>query len=71
MTKTAGRMRKVCGNCRYHNTYEYPDKVFCFGRFADQKNSVVSILFSCDEWENKLQECHCLEDYLKHKKDPK
>ncbi len=68
MTKDAARMRKVCGNCRYHNTYAYPDSVFCFARFADRKNPVVSILFSCDEWENKLQDCYCLEDYLKKRR---
>jgi len=71
MPRTARRMRKVCGNCRYHNTYEYPEKVFCFVRFANRKSPVVSILFGCNEWENKLQECLCLEDYSKHKKTAK
>jgi len=72
MTKAARQMRKVCGNCRYHNTYEYPEKVFCFVRFGDRKDPAVSILFSCNEWENRLQDCYCLEDYLKrHKKSSK
>lgn len=68
MTKAARQTRKVCGNCCYHNTYEYPGKVFCFVRFSDRKDSAVSILFSCDEWEPRLQECLCLEDYIKQKK---
>jgi len=70
--KKTEHMRKICGNCRYHNAYQYPDSVFCFAKFARRKKSVVSILFSCSEWESKLQECNCLEDYLKrHKKSTK
>jgi len=68
MTKASQKTRKICGNCRYHNTYDYPDSVFCFARFTERKNPVVSILFGCDEWENKLQECNCLEDYGKKSK---
>jgi len=71
MTKKSERMRKICGNCRYHNAYNYPDSVFCFALFAEKKNPVVSILSTCDEWEGKLQECYCLEDYLKRRKSTK
>lgn len=72
LTKTAQQTRKVCGNCRYHNAYDYPDVVFCFDRFAQRKKPAVSILFGCSSWENKLQDCNCLEDYMKkHKKDAK
>ena len=72
MKKNAGQTRKTCGNCRYHNTYTYPESVFCFARFANRENPVVSILFCCGEWERKLQECLCLEDYMKkHKKGAK
>ncbi len=69
MKKKSEQMRKVCGNCRYHNTYDYPSTVFCFAKFAERKKAVVSVLFSCDEWEGQLQNCNCLEDHLrKHKK---
>jgi len=57
--------KKICGNCRYHNTYDYPDKIFCFVKFQKMVNPVVSILDSCDEWEYKPQECYCLEDSSK------
>jgi len=67
MSKKIGDVKKVCGNCRYHNTYEYPDYVFCFARFSDRQNPVVSIFECCDNWEDKLQECFCLEDALKKK----
>lgn len=56
--------KKVCGNCRYHNTYEYPDTVFCFAKFSNRENAVISIFDSCNEWESKLQECYCLEEAL-------
>jgi hypothetical protein len=65
MPKKSEKMERICGNCRYHNTYNYPDDVFCFAKFAERENPVVSIVYGCDEWESKLQECYCLEDYLK------
>jgi len=66
--KKSEQMSKVCGNCRYHNAYDYPSSVFCFAKFARRENAVVSILSSCDEWEGKLQDCYCLEDHLKKSK---
>jgi len=67
MSKKSGRMEKICGNCRYHNAYEYPDRVFCFAKFGERENPVVSIFYCCDEWENQLQDCFCLEDAMKKK----
>lgn len=64
MTKEIQNTKRVCGNCRYHNAYNYPDKIFCFSRFNKQENPVISVFDSCDEWENKLQDCYCLEDTL-------
>jgi len=63
--------KKVCGNCRYHNTYEYPDQIFCFVKFRKRGNPVVSALDHCDEWEYKDQECYCLEDTMKKKSKKK
>jgi hypothetical protein len=60
--------KKVCGNCRYHNTYDYPSQIFCFVKFQKRDNPVVSTLGHCDEWEYKEQECFCLEDTLKRNK---
>lgn len=65
MPQKSAPMQKICGNCRYHNTYEYPDIVFCFAKFSHRESPVVSIFDSCDQWENKVQECFCLEDALK------
>ncbi len=64
----SGVRKKVCGNCCYHNAYEYPDKVFCFVKFQKLANPVVSVLDHCGYWENKPQECNCLEDALKKNK---
>lgn len=73
MKKEANSGERFCGNCRYHNTYEYPDYVFCFVRFQKRENPVVSTLQNgCDHWESKLQECFCLDDTLKkHEKTTK
>jgi len=60
--------KKYCGNCRYHNTYDYPDRVFCFVKFQRLDNPVVSALDCCSEWEFKPQECFCLDDTLKKNK---
>jgi len=65
LTRKSASVDKVCGNCRCHNTYEYPYNVFCFTKFADRENPVVSIFDGCDKWENKLQDCFCVEDALK------
>lgn len=63
LPKKTEQMEKICGNCRYHNAYNYPDQVFCFAKFADpKKNPAVSIFSTCEDWENKVQDCFCLED---------
>jgi len=73
MKGKANKVGKVCGNCRYHNAYEYPDTVFCFAKFQKLENPVLSILESCGEWESQTQDCFCLEDSkkknLKKKRD--
>jgi len=55
---------RFCGNCHFHNVYEYPNVVFCFKRFQQGKNAVLSTLDCCDEWELQSQECFCLRDAL-------
>jgi len=65
LKKVVDSEKKFCGNCRYHNTYNYPDQVFCFVKFQKLKKPVVSTLDYCDEWEYKQQECYCLEDTIK------
>jgi len=60
--------KRFCGNCRYHNAYDYPDRIFCFVKFQKLGNPVVSTLDHCDEWEYNPQECFCLEDTMKKNK---
>jgi hypothetical protein len=63
---------RFCGNCRYHNSYNYPDQSFCFVKFQKLENPVVSTLDCCDQWTFKPQECFCLDDMLKkHEKKTK
>lgn len=68
MTKKSESNEKICGTCRYHNTYEYPHTVFCFARFSERQNPVVSIYQTCKEWEVKVQDCYCLQDASKKDK---
>jgi hypothetical protein len=63
--------KKYCGNCSYHNTYEYPDRIFCFFKFQNKDNPIVSVFDCCDTWEFKTQECYCLKDALKKQKETK
>ncbi len=56
---------RLCGNCRYHNSYIYPDQSFCFVKFQKKEDAIVSTLDCCNQWACKPQECHCLEDTLK------
>jgi len=65
MEEKSESKEKFCGNCRYHNTYEYPDLIFCFVQYKKRNNPVVSTLYCCDEWEFKPQGCFCLEDSFK------
>ncbi len=58
---------RFCGNCRYHNSYNYPDESFCFLKFQKHENAVVSTMDKCDLWKSKPQECHCLGDTLNKK----
>jgi hypothetical protein len=58
---------ECCGNCKYHCAYEYPDTVFCFVKFENREEQIMSIFDVCDEWESKEQACFCLEEALKIK----
>jgi len=59
--------KKYCGNCSSHNTYEYPDVVFCMRRFLRGDKAVTPTLSVCDEWRTHVQTCYCVEDALKKK----
>jgi hypothetical protein len=59
---------RFCGNCRYHNAYNYPDQNFCFLKFQNRENPVVSALDYCPEWLFKPQECFCLDELVRKKK---
>jgi len=53
---------EFCGNCTSHNMYEYPVKLFCTRRFLKNKNPIVDTLWSCEDWYENAQECHCVEE---------
>jgi hypothetical protein len=59
--------RRFCGNCGSHNPYEYPTRMFCSTRYAQNKDPIVDTLWCCDDWNPVVQECHCVRDALKKK----
>jgi hypothetical protein len=65
--KIVAREKRFCGNCGSHNPYEYPTRMFCSMRYAQNKDPIVDTLWCCDEWNPVIQECHCVRDALKEK----
>jgi hypothetical protein len=61
------RENRFCGNCSSHNPYEYPVRVFCLRRFAQDREPLVDTLWCCDDWERVSQACHCVRDALREK----
>ena len=59
--------RRFCGNCVSHNPYEYPLRIFCSKRYAQNKEPIVETLGCCDDWSPVNQDCHCVRDALKEK----
>lgn len=59
--------KRYCGNCSSHNTYEYPDVVFCMRRFVKGEKAATPTLTVCSEWRPHNQKCYCVEDALKKK----
>jgi hypothetical protein len=59
--KAKGKQR-FCGNCGYHNMYDYPDWVLCWMRFSEGKEPIVRTLWCCEHWSSSSQECFCVEE---------
>ena len=59
--------KRFCGNCDSHNPYEYPARIFCSKRYAQNKEPIVDTLGGCVDWSTDNQGCHCVRDALKKK----
>ncbi len=59
---------KYCGNCDSHNSYDYPAKVFCSTRYAQNKNAIVDTLWHCESYNRVSQECYCVREAEKNKR---
>jgi len=59
--------KKFCGNCNSHNPYDYPTKIFCSTRYAQNKDPIVDTLGFCSDWKPVYQNCYCVRDALKKK----
>ena len=64
---TSNNTDAYCGNCDSHNSYQYPKKVFCSTRFAQNLNPVVDTLWHCSSYNQVSQECYCVREALKAK----
>ena len=56
---------RCCGNCRWHDTYQYPDVIFCFLRYEKREDAILSVFDCCKYWTPDLQECFCIKDALR------
>lgn len=52
---------KYCGNCSYHNVYEFPSKIFCTYRLAKGLDPIISTLWCCENWQPSVDDCFCVE----------
>lgn len=69
--KKSSSKSRFCGNCHYHDAYEYPDFILCKQRYPTNKNFIVSTLGCCDKWTPHSQECFCVKEALeKQNKKP-
>jgi len=65
--KGGEKEKRFCGNCGSHNPYEYPTRMFCATRYAQNKDPIVDTLWCCGDWKPVSQECHCVREALKKK----
>ncbi|MDH5419792.1 MAG: hypothetical protein OEX06_05610 [Candidatus Bathyarchaeota archaeon] len=56
---------RFCGNCHYHNMYEYPVLIFCSLRYQNSNDFIVPTLGCCEKWTPDSQECFCVEEAMK------
>jgi len=55
-------MIKVCGNCRWHSPYAYPDRIVCFSTPVKVNSTLRN---ACKDWVKKDQACYCIMDTLR------
>ncbi|MEM2916879.1 MAG: hypothetical protein QXN63_00785 [Candidatus Bathyarchaeia archaeon] len=65
MRKPLSLKGKYCGNCHYHNSYNYPDQIFCMYHYVRHENHIYPTLSVCEHWEPDTQECYCVEEAQK------
>jgi len=63
--KKSGSRSRFCGNCYYHDAYEYPVFIICKFRYFNSDDFIVPTLGWCEKWTPDTQECFCVEEALK------
>jgi hypothetical protein len=59
--------KRFCGNYGSHNPSEYPTRMFCSTRYAQNEDPIVDTLWCCNDRNAVVQECYCVRDALKKK----
>lgn len=54
---------KYCGNCGWHNVYEYPDLIFCELKLT----KLPTLTPACGSWTQGHGECFCVRDALENR----
>jgi hypothetical protein len=62
------KQKEFCGNCDSHNSFDYPNRVFCSTRYGKDKDPIVHTLWSCSEWNKVSQGCYCVREALKQQR---
>ena len=63
--KESKSKNRFCGNCHYHDMYEYPDLILCRLHYQNSSNFIFSTLGCCEKWAPDSQECFCVEEAMK------
>jgi hypothetical protein len=56
---------RFCGNCQYHDMYEYPILILCRFHYQNSSDFIFPTLGYCEKWAPESQECFCVEEAMK------
>jgi len=59
--------KKYCGNCGWHNVYEYPNIIFCELKLK----KFPTLTPGCENWMEGYEECFCVRDALESERKAK
>ncbi len=69
--QTHEQVQKYCGNCYYHNVFDFPKQSFCSLLFQRREDPIVPTLSVCEHWKQDYQKCNCVREALKGAEESK